>query len=76
MEGAAETLIAAGPLGAIILALGVAYYKQGVALKLAQEARVDDAKKVTSTLLELNDKWNGSVNALTTAVDRLTDRLS
>lgn len=75
MEGAAETLVAAGPLGAIIVALGVAYWRQTIALKAAQEARVEDAKLVTKTLLELNDKWNTTVNALTTAVDRLSDRL-
>ena len=74
MENAAETLIAAGPLGAIIAALGVAYWRQGMALKDAQEARVADAKLVTRTLLELNDKWNATVNNLTAAVDRLGGR--
>ena len=74
MESATETLIAAGPLGAIIVVLGVAYWRQGLALKTAQEARVEDAKLVTKTLLDLNDKWNTSVNALTTAVDRLAGR--
>lgn len=66
-----ETLLAAGPLGAIILALGVAYWRQGLALKEAQEARVEDAKMVTQTLLELTGQWNTAINALTAAVDRL-----
>ena len=73
---AVETLVAAGPLGAIIVVLSVAYWRQGLALKTTQEARVEDAKLVTKTLLELNDKWNTTVNTLTTAVDRLNDRLS
>lgn len=73
MESAAETLIAAGPLGAALFFLGVAYWRQGLTLKAAQEARVEDAKLVTKTLLELNDKWHTSVNALTAAVDRLAN---
>ena len=70
-ENIAATLIQAGPLGAVILALGVAYYKQSGELRRAQEARVEDAKKVTKTLLELNDKWNTTVSALTAAVKEL-----
>lgn len=75
MESIVETLVAAGPFGAIIVTLGVAYWRQGQTLKAAQEARVTDAQTVTKTLLALNDKWNTSVNALAQAVDRLTDRL-
>lgn len=71
MDAVGETLLAAGPLGAIILALGVAYWRQGLALKEAQEARVEDAKMVTQTLLELTGQWNTAINALTAAVDRL-----
>ena len=66
-----ETLISAGPLGAIIIALGVAYWRQGLALKAAQEARVQDAQTVTTTLLELNEKWLVAINALTGAVTDL-----
>jgi len=66
-----ETLISAGPLGAIIIALGVAYWRLGLSLKAAQEARVADANKVTEKLLELNEKWLVAINGLATAVNEL-----
>ncbi len=75
METVTETLVSAGPLGAIIVVLGVAYFRQGKALsdalKEAQQSRVDDAKKVTSDLLQLNEKWLVAINALSTAVNDL-----
>jgi hypothetical protein len=72
MEGdIASTLIQAGPLGAIILALGFAYWRQGKELGATQDKRVEDAKKVTDTLLDLNDKWNATVTTLTAAVNDL-----
>ncbi len=75
MDTALEALISAGPLGAIIVVLFVAYWRQGKALgealKEAQEARVQDAQKVTKDLLELNEKWLVAINALTSAVDQL-----
>ncbi len=43
-----------------------------MALKATQDARVADAQRVAQTLLDLNDKWNTTVGALTAAVDRLT----
>lgn len=75
MDPVTETLVSAGPLGAIIVVLGVAYWRQGKALsealKEAQEARVQDAQKVTKTLLELNERWLVAINALTAAVNEL-----
>ncbi len=71
MEGLTETLIQAGPLGAIIVALGVAYWRQARTLKETQDARVTDAQKVAATLLEQNEKWNGTIGALTQAVNDL-----
>jgi hypothetical protein len=71
MDGVTDGLLAAGPLGAVIVALGFAFWKQGITLKTTQEARVEDAKKVTATLLELNDKWNTTVGALAQAVNEL-----
>jgi hypothetical protein len=67
----ASTLIQAGPLGAIILALGVAYWRQGNELRSTQDKRVEDAQKVADTLLDLNDKWNATVMTLTAAVNDL-----
>lgn len=75
MDPVTETLISAGPLGAIVTVLGVAYWRQGKALsealKATQEARVDDAKKVTTTLLELNEKNLVAIGSLTSAVNEL-----
>jgi hypothetical protein len=67
----ASSLIQAGPLGAIILALGIAYWRQGTELRATQDKRVEDAKKVADTLLDLNDKWNATVVSLTAAVNEL-----
>ena len=71
---AISALLSAGPLGAVIVALGVALFKLNGQLKEAQDARVEDAKKVTKTLLELNDKWNATVTELATAVRELRAR--
>lgn len=66
-----STLLSAGPLGAIIVLLCYALWRQTGELRASQEARVEDAKKVTDTLLKLNDKWNTTVTALTDAVKEL-----
>lgn len=72
MEPAAiDSLLSAGPLGAIIVALGVAYWRQARTLKDTQDARVTDAQKVASTLLEQNQKWNDTIGGLTAAVREL-----
>lgn len=66
-----STLLSAGPLGAIIVLLCYALWRQTGELRASQEARVADAKKVTDTLLMLNDKWNTTVVELTDAVKEL-----
>jgi len=71
MEAATGTLISAGPLGAIIVILFIAYWRQSKALAEAQQARVADAQKVTTDLLELNEKWLVTLNSLTAAVHEL-----
>jgi len=76
MEGVTDVLVSAGPLGAVIVALGFAFWRQGLTLRATQEARVDDAKKVAATLLELNDKWNTTVGSLTQAVNELRASIS
>jgi len=68
---AAAALIGQGVLGALVILLTLACWRLVVALQKAQNDRVDDAKRVAQTLLDLNDKWNASVNSLTQAVDRL-----
>ncbi|MCP4204265.1 MAG: hypothetical protein GY769_20300 [bacterium] len=73
-EGVVNTLLSAGPLGAVIVALGIALVVQNRQLSKAQDARVADAKKVTAMLLELNDKWNTTVSDLAAAVKELRRR--
>jgi hypothetical protein len=69
--GAVDALLSAGPLGAVIILLGYALVKVSSALKEVQDARVEDAKKVSQTLLDLNDKWVEAIGALTDAVKEL-----
>ena len=64
MPDAVAALISAGPLGAIIVTLAIAYWRKDQQHKQVQEARVEDAKKVVGTLLELNNKWHAVVNDL------------
>lgn len=69
--GVEATLLKEGVLGAIIVALGGGIIWQTQQLKRAQDARVNDAKKVVQMLLELQEKWNEQVNHLRQAIDRL-----
>lgn len=62
-------------LGAIVIVLGWAYWKQSQALSAVQDARVADAQKVATTLLEMQDRWQTSLNDLTQAVERLSAAL-
>jgi len=62
-------------LGAIVIVLGWAYWKQSQALASVQDARVADAQKVATTLLEMQDRWQTSLNDLTQAVERLSAAL-
>lgn len=71
MEEAVGQLAGSGVLGAILVVLGWAYYRQGQELAKVQEARVGDAKRVVETLLTLQDRWQGTVNDLTDAVHSL-----
>lgn len=65
------TLLSAGPLGAVIVAMGIALWRQTGELRVSQEARVQDAQKVADMLLNLNDKWNASITELTTVIKEL-----
>lgn len=74
MEEAARQIASSGILGAILVVLSWAYYKQGQALEAVHSARVADAQKVAQTLLDLAERWNAALNDLTNAVDRLGER--
>lgn len=82
IESISGSLVAAGPLGAIILGLGLAYWQQqrrfetqitaaNEARVAAQEARVRDAQAVTEQLLGINERWLQSINDLSQAVNEL-----
>jgi hypothetical protein len=69
-------------MGAIVAALGLAYWQQQrahaaaiaaahEARVAAQEARVRDAQEVMETLLTLTDKWQTTLGELTQAVGEL-----
>lgn len=71
MDEAARQIASSGILGAILVVLGTAYYRQGVALAAVQESRVADAQKVAQTLLAMQDRWQSVIGDLTDAVQRL-----
>lgn len=74
LESFAGQIASSGVLGAILVVLGYAYWKQGEALAAAQAARVADAQRVASTLLEMQAEWLGAINELTEAVRVLSER--
>lgn len=61
-------LVAHGPLGIALAAVGFAFWKQSGELKEVQAARVEDAKKTVTTLLELVDKQHEAMEALSRAL--------
>jgi hypothetical protein len=71
MDEVTQTLLQAGPLGAVLVAAGVYIFWLHRQLKAVQDSRVTDAQKVVTTLLALNDKWQSTIGDLSTAVDRL-----
>ncbi len=77
MDEAVNAIATSGSpvLGAIVIVLGWAYWKQSQALASVQDARVADAQKVATTLLEMQDRWQTSLNDLTQAVERLSAAL-
>lgn len=83
MESAIGHILGQGLLGAIVVVLGFAYWqlqnrhKQDVErlqgqYKQAMEDRVADAKKVTETVLAVNEKWAQTIDAHRQAIDRFT----
>ena len=71
MDTAVESIASHGILGAFCVILGVAVWRIYVQLQAVQASRVEDAQKVTETLLKLNDQWSSTVNELGTAVREL-----
>ncbi len=71
MEAVAAALLQHGVLGAALVAVGYAYWRQIGDIRDLQNARVDDARKTIGTLLDLVDKQHEAVGELTEAVKRL-----
>jgi len=74
VDEAIRQIASSGLLGAIVIVLGVAYWKQSQALAAVQEARVADAQKVAQTLLSIQDRWQQAVADLTKAVEKMNER--
>ena len=66
-----ETMLRTGPLGAVIVALAIAFWRQSIELRRVETSRVEDAKKVTQTLLEINDRWNAAIAGHAQAIEKL-----
>lgn len=68
----AEVLITTwGPAGAIIVALGGSVFWLARMLFAVQRARVEDAQKYVTAILDIAEKWNGTLGELTRVTDRL-----
>lgn len=76
LESAGSAIASHGILGLIVVVLGWAYWQLGLKYDAAMAARTADAQKVVTTLLEMQDKWQQSINELTASVERLNDRSS
>lgn len=83
MDAVATELLKVGPLGAIIIAMGIYIWRmhkenRGLQSELGaiHEKRVADSHAVTVTLLQLNDKWNGTVNSFATIMDAQKDAMA
>lgn len=74
-EAVVSALINAGILGPVLLAVGWYTLRLQAQLRESQEKRVEDAQKVVSQLLELNDRWNASIGHATASTDELRDSL-
>lgn len=76
MEDALSTIGSHGVLGAIVVVLLFALWRLHNQNQSIQAARVDDAKKVATTLLDVNDKWHTQIQSLTEVVKQLRDQLN
>jgi hypothetical protein len=74
MSELAQALVIYGPLGIICVGLAYACASLQKQLADAQAARVEDAKKVSETLLAVADENNRVLNDLTRAVESWVGR--
>jgi len=71
VEDAIANIASSGVLGALLVIVLLAYGRKDKEYKDVQEARVTDARKVTTTILEMQEKWQTTINMLERAVDKL-----
>lgn len=71
MEQVLAALLEHGPLGVVLAIVGTAYWRQSEQLRDVQAARVEDAKKTITTLLELVDKQHASLESIAEVVGEL-----
>ena len=68
-DAVTAALLNAGILGPVVIAVGWYTLRLQTQLKDSQEKRVEDAQRVVSQLLELNDRWNQAIGEQMTAFD-------
>lgn len=54
--------------GLVIAALVFAYWRKDLALRESERLRVEDAKAVTKTVMDLADKWSSALEAARTTI--------
>lgn len=64
-------LLNAGPLGAIIAAMGLYIWRLHKQLKESWEARVRDAQNVADRVVNINNESRTAINGLTNGVEKL-----
>lgn len=72
--GAEATLLAAGPLGAVILGLGWALLRTAKRLDEVQEARTKDAQEMARAGAEANEKLSDALGRIATEMQRQNDK--
>jgi thymidylate synthase len=70
-----DVLVQQGTLGVALAALGYAFWRQSGDLKTTQEARVADANRMITVMLDLNNKNNEAIGQLTAAVSGLENAI-
>jgi len=86
MDAVATELLKVGPLGAIIIAMAIYIWRRDkehrherdrlmTEITTIHERRIADSHAVTTTVLQLNDKWNGTVNSFATIMDAQKDTM-
>lgn len=74
MNDVTQVFLEHGVLGAVVVLLTIAVVYLNKQLQKTQNDRLEDAKKVTTTLLDVNERWHAVIDDLSEAVERLHER--